>query len=90
MVVITYQMLKEKNRSKPYQNKSRVQFKAVFLFIAKFQSTFIHTYATGIGLKPGLSLPSPAGITFTFIIQVGVFFVCSCRQSLELPQHGMC
>ena len=42
----------------------------IYLFITKFLSTYIHiqnthTYATGIGLRLGLSLPSPVGITVT-------------------------
>ena len=42
----------------------------VYLFITNFLSTYIHiqnthTYATGIGLRLGLSLPSPVGFTVT-------------------------
>ena len=38
IVACTYQRLKNKNRSQPYQNKCRILFKAVFNFICQYCS----------------------------------------------------
>ena len=69
-IMLIFEMYHNKTRNVTFVFSDDYDQPEHLLFITKFLSTYIHiqnthTYATGIGFRLGLSLPSPVGITVT-------------------------